>query len=213
MNGVKQSGNQNAVVAVEGAGNANDHWRTVHSGASVVERLSNNPRLVSLLRLTVSGPKQLSRYAHSYIGIGLTAEVGKALNQEKLNALNEKRILLRELSRTKYFKAQIGAKAEKLDSLVAANINQMAKVIKLEKELHLDSSHFRLIMHKHRGPWQMLVRMIGAALSADESFGRTKEFELLLLTDATIQCDGEVYELPRGSTVKITGIKAGLKTL
>ena len=68
------------------AGNANDHFNNLHNDDLVdliVDGISKN---IDVLKLTYTAEGQeTERYAHSYIGLGLTSVVGNQLNKKKLN--------------------------------------------------------------------------------------------------------------------------------
>jgi diacylglycerol kinase (ATP) len=76
VNGVLEAGNDRVVCAVRAAGNANDHRRTTREGPLADAIVAGDVRRIDLLRLTLgSGPGARTRYAHSYIGVGLTPVV------------------------------------------------------------------------------------------------------------------------------------------
>ena len=56
INGAIASNNRRAVCSVEGSGNANDHWRTVHDRRSIVDRLHKPPKKIAVLKLQITGP-------------------------------------------------------------------------------------------------------------------------------------------------------------
>ncbi|MEU7811821.1 acylglycerol kinase family protein [Pseudonocardia sp. NPDC049154] len=73
IDGVMQAGDTGTVCAVMAAGNANDHRRTTGEQPLGDAIVAGDVRRLDLLRLTVGhGPDALVRYAHSYIGMGLT---------------------------------------------------------------------------------------------------------------------------------------------
>src|SRR3712207_5383900 len=82
VDGVMQAGNPQVVCAVRAAGNANDHRRVTRQRPLVEAIVAGDVRRIDLLRLTVgSGSAARVRYAHSYIGAGLTPVV--AVDLEK----------------------------------------------------------------------------------------------------------------------------------
>ncbi|MFC7660385.1 acylglycerol kinase family protein [Pseudonocardia benzenivorans] len=82
VDGVMQAGDTGTVCAVMAAGNANDHRRTTREQALGDAIVAGEVRHLDLLRLTVGeGPGTVVRYAHSYIGVGLTPIV--AIDLEK----------------------------------------------------------------------------------------------------------------------------------
>jgi diacylglycerol kinase family enzyme len=82
VNGVMDAGNDQAVCAVRAAGNANDHRRVTREQPLADAIVAANVRRIDLLRLTIGTSTAASvRYAHSYIGVGLTPVV--AVDLEK----------------------------------------------------------------------------------------------------------------------------------
>ncbi len=214
INGVLTSGNKQAVCTVEGAGNANDHWRIVHNAVPLSQRVHSAPAPISILKLTLqTNDSAHERYAHSYIGIGVSAKVAHELNQEELNVFNEKRILIRELFAYRAFRAIIYGRERKLDSIVCANINEMAKQLKLDAQLRLDSAKFKVIVNGHHGPWRLIRRMIGSTITPDTDGQVVTEFECGITTRAWIQCDGEPEHVAAGTHVRIAGLQDGLLTV
>jgi diacylglycerol kinase (ATP) len=82
VDGVMRTGNRDAVCAVMAAGNANDHRRSTGERPLVDAIVEGGVRRIDLLRLTVGRDSAAhTRYAHSYIGLGLTPIV--AIDLEK----------------------------------------------------------------------------------------------------------------------------------
>jgi diacylglycerol kinase (ATP) len=68
-----QASKDNAVCAVQAAGNANDHRRTTAQRPLLDAITAVKVRRIYLLRLTIGdGADARTQYAHSYIGMGLT---------------------------------------------------------------------------------------------------------------------------------------------
>ena len=67
-------------------GNANDHFNALHKDNFVTSVVNGQERHIDCLSVTVhSHTTPLERYAHSYIGLGITPEVGHELNKTHLN--------------------------------------------------------------------------------------------------------------------------------
>lgn len=213
INGVLASGNNNAVCTVEGAGNANDHWRVVHQAGTVLDRINKRPRKIAVLKLRMTGAKQGTIYAHSYIGLGLSAKVANALNKTDLNRLNEKKILLDTIMDNPSFRIRIAGRNRTLESIVAGNINEMAKQLKLDSDLRLTNKTFSLIIHGHTSAWKIVAHMIGLALRPTDRTQRVTRFRGELLTSALLQSDGETTTLPKGTKLTITRVIDALRTL
>ena len=98
LNGLLAADNPNAAAVVLPSGNANDH-HVATSSKSVKQRILR-PKLESIDAIKVTAVKKgkkFERYAHSYVGVGLTAYIGKKLAEAKLNPINEKWLVLKYL--------------------------------------------------------------------------------------------------------------------
>ncbi|WP_308113835.1 acylglycerol kinase family protein [Arthrobacter sp. ISL-30] len=89
INGVVDAGG-NAVCAVLTGGNANDHWRSTRRMPLIEAIVAGEVRRFDLLRLQVAeGPEAWSRYAHSYIGFGLTPAIAIGIEGGTKGVLSE----------------------------------------------------------------------------------------------------------------------------
>jgi diacylglycerol kinase family enzyme len=213
VNGVMASGNKNAVCTVEAAGNANDHWRVVHNSQPLIDRIQKSPRAISILKLSVQGPDSRQRFAHSYIGFGISAKVAHELNQKNLSRLKELNISAKSFLKLKSFKLFAYGDVRSFDSILAANISQMAKNIKINKDLDLESSSFNLILHHHRNKLSLIIRTLSAMIRPDKKTRRVTSFSCTTLGDVWVQLDGEPTKLSAENKVQITGIKNALLTI
>lgn len=214
INGVMASGNTKAVCAVEGAGNANDHWRAVHSSMPLENRINNKPKAISLLKLSMThGESTLIRYAHSYVGFGISAQVAQKLNKYELNPLMEKGLVFKELLNIRSVRIQMNGQIRRIDSLLAANINEMAKQLKLDTKLRTNSAKFRLIINDHRGALPLIGRMLNASVKPEEEGVLSSSIEFKLLNTAWVQCDGEPIKAGKNTLITITGIPRGISTI
>jgi diacylglycerol kinase family enzyme len=90
VDGLMQAANPHAAAAVMAAGNANDHRRTTRERPIADAVVAGQVRRIDLLRLTIgSGMGARTRYAHSYIGIGLTPVVAIDLEKGGKGSLKE----------------------------------------------------------------------------------------------------------------------------
>ena len=75
-----------AVVAVLPSGNANDHDRAISDDDILRRIVKADITKIDAIKLTgLKDGKKFERYAHSYIGMGLTAYIGKKLTEADLN--------------------------------------------------------------------------------------------------------------------------------
>lgn len=129
VNGVMQAANPDAVCAVMAAGNANDHRRTTGTMPLAEAIAQGQVRHIDLLRIhTGQGADMPGVYAHSYVGFGLTPVMAIDLEKGSKGALKEMISVVRTFSKFQPFEIrQTDRKRRKFDSIVFANIAEMAK--------------------------------------------------------------------------------------
>lgn len=83
VNGIMDVDGSSALSVVAAGGNANDHRRSTRRMPLVAAIVDGRARYLDLLRLTVRSSDVLwSRYAHSYIGFGLTPLMAISLKKD-----------------------------------------------------------------------------------------------------------------------------------
>lgn len=157
VNGVKQSGNPNAVCAVVAAGNANDHRRTTGTKPLDEAIAEGNVRHIDLLRIHAGQEEGTPGiYAHSYIGFGLTPVMAIDIEKGSKGAVKEMVTVLRSFSKFNPFEIrQTDGKRRKFDSLVFANIPEMAKYATLsEADNEPSDGKFEVVLFPHMPKWR-----------------------------------------------------------
>lgn len=206
VNGVMAAKSKGAspVTGLLPAGNANDHHRNVHKQSTVEMITSGEHHLVDLLHLKItSQTNNWERYAHSYVGVGLTPQVGHELNQVQLNWLNEKWIALRSLWRLKPVELSINGQADSYDSLIVSNVSQMSKVLGLSKDAKPNDGQFEITRVPHRSRLELLGHLFKAATAGLDGTEHNDHFQFETQEAMMIQLDGEVRSLDAGSTIDI----------
>jgi diacylglycerol kinase family enzyme len=165
VDGVMQAGNDHAVCAVKAAGNANDHRRATAERPLVDAVVAGKVRRIDLLRLTIpDGDNARSRYAHSYIGMGLTPVVAIDLEKGGKGSFKEIVSVIRTFAKFRPFTIQLeGGGRRRFDSLLFANIAEMAKYATLSETGRPDDGRFEVIMLPHTAKWRILGVAIRAA--------------------------------------------------
>lgn len=202
------------VVSVVGAGNANDHYRATNRLPLEELIATQQPRTIDLLKVTVkNAKKETIVYAHSYAGIGVSPRVAEELNRYKLNIIKEFYILVKSLTSLRPVTIEQQGKRRQVDSLVFANIREMAKVLTLTDKNNLHDGKFETIEITHGNIFRMLAIFAKAAVS---SLGKQKQYtsyEFTLREDAPLQVDGEVIKAFAGDSIIITSAKDAIKAL
>lgn len=216
VNGAIRAQNEGAepICAVLGAGNANDHRRTVKkkplSKAITEEKIEK----IDLLAATIktSGHSRI-RYAHSYIGLGLTPVVAVELNKTTLNALNELWIVLKTFYKFRPFKISIKDKIYVLDSIIFTNISEMAKILTLSKSAKIKDGKFEVVTFPHRNKLKLIGRLLKASTYGLEPSKSYETYSFTVFKKMPIQFDGEVEKVEKSSNVTIESKRRILRTV
>jgi diacylglycerol kinase family enzyme len=215
VNGVMDAGNEQAVCAVLAAGNANDHSRTMQDDPLDELIIKGKVTRIDLLKVLVRKPDKTSvtRYAHSYVGLGLTPVVAVELNKHTLNAFREAILALKTFRKYRPFKIEHADTIIKLDSLLFANINQMAKILTLAPKNRPADGKFELISFPSGHKLTLVSRLAKAATSGLETPKRLARYQFTVIKKMPMQLDGEVISLPAGSQVTVVSAAKALRTI
>ena len=215
VNGVMDAGNDRAVAAVRAAGNANDHRRVTRQRPLADAIVAGDVRRIDLLRLTVdSGSGALVRYAHSYIGVGITPVIAVDLEKGGKGSWREIVSVLRGFSRFRPFPIrQENGRRRSIDSLVFANIAEMAKYALLSDDGRPDDGRFEVITQRRTGK----LRVLGTVLrAATQGLGRqptATHYAFTTLAPMPLQLDGELMELEKDTRVAVDIAPRALATI
>ena len=215
VNGVMDAGNADAVCAVRAAGNANDHRRVTREGRLADAIVAGQVRRIDLLRLTVgSGADAVVRYAHSYIGVGLTPVVAVDLEQGGKGSWREIVSVVRGFSRFRPFPIRLeDGRRRRIDSLVLANIAEMAKYARLSEDGSPDDGRFEVITQRQTGKLHVLATAIRAATRGLGPQPSVTHYAFTPLTPMPLQIDGELVELAAETPVAVDIAPRALATI
>ncbi|MDN5819346.1 MAG: hypothetical protein L0H38_01210, partial [bacterium] len=192
------------VARVLPAGNANDFYSNVHQNNTAKTIKTGAPKPIDILRLkSKKGGKTFVHYAHSYIGFGLTSEVGRQLNQVKLNRINEVFIALKTtlfLRSTHIIEAR---QEQAYYSVVVANHRIMSKVLKMSDQSSLDDGKFELVKFKKSSKWLLLKTLFQAATVGLKDRNQAKNYRFKTIKPTMFQIDGEIFEIDGNSLASI----------
>lgn len=202
------------ICAVLPAGNANDHRRTLRkrplSEAIKKEKIEN----IDLLHIEAkTGKDTLTKYAHSYIGLGLTPVVAVELNKHTLNAFKETWIVTKTFLRYRPFKIRINDSVYRLDSIIFTNVSDMAKLLTLSKNAKIADGKFEVISFPHSNKIKLIGKFFKSATSGLQPAKSYRTYSFTILKKMPIQLDGEVEFLPKGTQVTINSKRKFLETL
>lgn len=203
------------VCAVEAAGNANDHYNVIRTKPLIQAIKQQNVLQIDLLLLEAKAKNfTLKRYAHSYIGFGVTPHVARELNLQKLNRWRELQILVRTMAQFRSFQVQFddGTSGD-YDSIVFSNIRRMAKVLRITRQTEPDDGSFEMVRHPHSSKYLLLWSAIKIAVRGPRASQKIKRFSFTLPQPQAVQFDGEVVQLPAHCRVTVSCRHHALKTL
>lgn len=187
------------------AGNANDHYRNLHTTDLVEQLLNGTPKQIDLLKLTgTSDGRRIERYAHSYIGFGLTPLIGKELNKTKLNPIKESWIVLVSLFNMKPVHLRIGGEVHRYESLVCSNVDLMSKILKISSPSSVTDGKFEVTIFNRRSKLRLILVLLQAFLKGVKEDRQVSEFTLATVGETLAQADGEIISLDAGTDVRIT---------
>ncbi|MHA7218883.1 diacylglycerol/lipid kinase family protein [Arthrobacter sp. MDT1-48-3] len=215
VNGVMSSGSDDAVCAVLAAGNANDHSRVTGRKPLAEAIIEGQVRTIDVLRISIGSSDTDAMYAHSYIGFGLTPVVAIDLEKGSKGAIKEMFSVARTFRKFRPFEIrQSDGERRPFDSLVFANISQMAKYATLsEAGDQPTDGKFEVITFPHMAKWRILLTALRATtqgLGDQPSFSR---YRFSTLKPLPYQLDGEVKSVDAATDVTIESVPRALSIL
>ena len=216
VNGVMKAVNEGAspICAVLPSGNANDHSRTIQDGELVESIISNKTKKIDVLKLTIStNNKTKEMYAHSYIGLGITPHIAVELNKNDLNRIKELLVTIKALRRHKPFKLKYSNQIFEYDSVIFANISEMAKMFTISKNSKPDDGLFEIVKLKQKNKFHLLKTITHAATQGLDYSEQVKEFRFEVLGTMPIQLDGEILKLHPKEKITISCMNSVLTTV
>ena len=212
VDGLMRGGSDAAVAAVLAAGNANDHSRATREKPLADAIVDGGPiAKMDLLRLTTGTDVQ---WAHSYIGLGLTPVVAIDLEKGSKGSLKEIVSVVRTFGKFRPFPLDLddGGRV-RLDSLVFANIDQMAKFATLSEDGDPDDGVFEVITIAHTSKWKVLLTALRAATRGLGPQPSTRSYRFTTVDPTPLQLDGELIEVAAGTPVSVDMAAGALQEL
>jgi diacylglycerol kinase family enzyme len=220
VDGVMKAGNEQAVCAVKAAGNANDHRRATRERPLVDAIVAGDVGRIDLLRLTIGdGDDAEVRYAHSYAGLGLTPVVAIDLEKGGKGSFREIVSVVRTFAKFRPFTIEVepgevdpGGRRS-IDSLLFANIAQMAKYATLSETGRPDDGRFEVIALPHTAKWRVLATAVRAAVRGLGQQPSARHYAFTTVKPMPLQVDGELVELEPDTFVSVNIAPAALATV
>jgi diacylglycerol kinase (ATP) len=210
VNGVMAAGNPEAAAAVHAAGNANDHRSATREQPLIDAIVAGDTTRIDLLKAEYAGA---TRYAHSYLGLGITPDVATELNKHELTKLKEIQLVLATVRDYQPFRLRTPEGVQELDSLICANIPRMAKVLKLSQDGDPSDGLFELVVVPHASKPELALTALRLATAGPADPVQLSRYEFTAVQQMAMQLDGELQELPADTTVTVTAAKHALLTV
>ena len=212
VNGLMDAGADSAYAAVLAAGNANDHRRVTRERPLADAILDGGVSKLDLLRMSVDDGRE-PRYAHSYIGLGITPTVALELEKGGKGSIKEIISTIRTFSRFRPFQIETDSGTETFDSVIFANIREMAKFAVLSEEGRPDDGRFEVVVLRHTAKWRVLATAVRAAVRGLGPQPTAREYRFRTVDPMPVQVDGEVSEFERGVAVTVEIVPGALHTV
>ena len=206
-----QSEGATPMTGILPAGNANDHYRNLHKKDLVAAIVARKPRSIDVLKLAaISKGEHIERYAHSYIGFGLTPIVGNELNKTTLNPLKEAWIVAHALFSLKPVRLKVGTKVRRYESIIFSNIDEMSKYMKISKPSSVTDGKFEVTIFGRRNKLHLIRTLVKSTMSGVRHSSRVNEYHMETVSTTLAQADGEIITLDAHTKVDITIEKQAL---
>lgn len=210
VNGVLTSSNPSAVVGVLPSGNANDHYNFMHRGNTIRRIMRSDIEEIDVLKIKYGNNY---RYAHSYIGLGMTPQIGEQLTKERPSRLKEKWVVLRNLGNIHTVKIKVDGHTRRYDHLVFSNIARMSKVLKVANHGTIHDGEFEIIGNRAGSVLSLLAHLFHAASFGAQADEHAESFTFTVIRDTKAQLDGEVILLKNDVKVTVTSERRLLRTI
>lgn len=195
------------------SGNANDHYKALHKPYVIRRLKAGQLQKVDVLKIktTIKGASW-ERYAHSYIGFGITSEIGRALNATKLTPTKEILVAAKVFLESVAFEAELGGSIQTLHSIIVSNVGKMSKFFKMSKHARVDDGVFEVITAE-ADKGKLLSTMVRSATVGVPHEKQAKSFSFITVKALPVQLDGEVFTIDPNSQVTVTIDHQALKCI
>jgi diacylglycerol kinase (ATP) len=212
VNGLMDAGADSAYAAVLAAGNANDHRRVTRERPLADAILDGDVSKLDLLRMSVDDGRE-PRYAHSYIGLGITPTVALELEKGGKGSIKEVISTIRTFSRFRPFQIETDSGTESFDSVIFANIREMAKYAVISEEGSPEDGRFEVIILRHTAKWRVLAFALRAAIRGLGPQPTARHYGFRTVDPMPVQIDGEVSGFEAGVSVTVEIAPMALATI
>ena len=212
VNGALKYKTKNLVVGVLPSGNANDHFSALGSDSLAQSILRKDYHNIDTIKVTATiDGAPWTQFAHSYVGMGVTATAAKSLTEDRPNVFTEKWIVARALLSFRYVKIKENGKVRHYSSILFGNIDKMSKVLKLSEDSSVTDGKFEKTSIRFRSKFRLVVYLLTAATVGLKRAESLASYECVAVGPVPMQLDGEVYTIDAGSKITVESIKRNLR--
>ena len=188
------------------AGNANDHFRNLHSYELVDAIASGKTQIIDLLELTYTEQgERHSRYAHSYIGFGFTPRAGQELNKHKLNWFNQIWLVAKVLLfLMRPVRIVIRGQHYSYDSLIFSNVPKMGKILTLSDIADASDGKFEIAAFRKRNKLRLIMTLFTASTTGLKVRRQAISYTFRTVKAELAQMDGEIITVDADSRVTVS---------
>jgi diacylglycerol kinase (ATP) len=212
VNGLMDANSDTAYAAVLAAGNANDHRRVTRDRPLADAIVAGDVTRLDLLKMSVDDGRE-PRFAHSYIGLGITPTVALELERGGKGSIKEIISTIRTFSKFRPFQIETDSGTESFDSVIFANIREMAKYAVLSEEGSPEDGRFEVIVLRHTAKWRVLAFALRAAIRGLGPQPTARHYRFRAVDPMPVQIDGEVSEFEAGVSVTVEIAPKALATI
>lgn len=200
-----QSEGAHPTIGLLPAGNANDHFHSLHGDHSLVEAIARHKSYaIDALKLTaqVHG-KPYERYAHSYIGLGLTPHVGRELNRHQLNRLVEIWLTLKVFLTLRPVHLMVEGKPRTFYSLIFSNVRRMGKFLTISQIADAQDGKFEVTRLVHGTKRHLFGHFFKGVVRGFRHSEQATNFSFTTTRRTLVQLDGEVVRIDANTEATI----------
>lgn len=194
------------------AGNANDHYKAIHEHDMVDAIRRGKAKRIDLLQLTYG---RRTEYAHSYIGLGMTARSGHALNvnRERRNWFMDIVLVARVILFSGPVHLKVNGKLRRCDSIIFSNIGKMSKILSLSDVSHPADGKFEIIAARHHSKLWFILHLAKASTWGLRRKRQITDYTFTTTRRTLVQLDGEVLTIPGDTAVALTVAPKALRCI
>lgn len=212
VNGALSENASRVITGLLPSGNANDHHAEIGSQSITDEIIENAFQSIDTIKVTsVINGKLWTRFAHSYVGIGVSPRTAKDLTDERPNIFTEKWLVARSLFSFSYVKIREQGKSRRYSSLVFGNVGTMSKIILLSKTSSVTDGKFEVNSIRFRSKIRLIAYLLKLTTVGAKSVASVEEYTFTTIKPLLIQLDGEVYTIDSSRDVRIESVRQNLR--